>query len=346
MLPKQFFPDGLCTAVTSSHRCNQPIAPFQTWYCADHSRDCNELRLTYKKTNACGTVEGNADYHTMLCSYPADVKHLEVEDIDKIIDDFENREGKVKRCLDRRTAFRSVCRHADTQDQNHANDDARVKKLGTDCVAYISKLQNVLAEKWRELDARQGLMEARAREFREQEQLLSEQAKRAAEQAKRAEDELLALEQRKTKVVNTGNRADLTIIRSDIIQNSQPQQPSTSAQKKRDKKKRQADNKLIEKQISVANAERLKQRGEIVDELQRTRNFKKLAEVKDTVYITLLRLHVNRLYDHLAIARPTLGEDVYEGLKESVLTNAQLLQLMAEVKKTDPARAQELLQYR
>jgi hypothetical protein len=80
--------------------------------------------------------------------------------------------------------FRDVCRHPDTRDQNHATDDLRVTKIGTDCAEYIHSLQSHLAERWRQALEQQALADSRAKDLREKARLAQEQQALADSQAR------------------------------------------------------------------------------------------------------------------------------------------------------------------
>lgn len=357
MLPPKFSPDGFCVAAVRGQRCSRKVAPYQTWFCDEHFATCNAKNSFYKQLDACGSKENNRNYRTMLCTYPADIQNLDIHEIEAIIVDFTKREEKVRACLNRRVAFRDVCRHRDTQDQNHATDDLRVTKIGTDCTEYIRNLQSHLTERWERAVEQQRQADARAKELREKARLAREQQAMADSQARLAREETLRRDHEASlaeeesnkltkglqKVQSLHHLAARGVVESDL---NYPLQPAakTKSQKKREKlkvKERQA--KQDQEDFAEIQAEHLRQRTEILDKLRDPDNFKQLKGIPQSAYTALFAIIAVGLYEHLQIPVPPLGSDVFGGVFNSNVTNAQLLSLVAEMHKQTVPTVKALL---
>lgn len=343
MLPQKFSPDGFCVAAVRGQRCNREVAPYQTWFCDEHFATCNAKNSFYKQLDACGSKENNRNYRTMLCTYPADIQNLDIHEIEAIIVDFTKREEKVRACLNRRVAFRDVCRHRDTLDQNHATDDLRVAKIGTDCTEYIRNLQSHLTEKWQRALEQQRQADARAKELREKARLAREETLRRDHEASLAEEELNKLTKDLEKVQTLHHLAARGVVESDL---NHPFQPAakTKSQKKRERlKAKEREAKQDQEDFAEIQAEHLRQRTEILDKLRDPDNFKRLKGIPQSAYTALFAIIAVGLFEHLQIPVPPLGSDVFEGVFNSNVTNAQLLSLIAEMHKQTVPTVKALL---
>lgn len=318
MLPNRFQPDGRCVAVLQTgKRCGRPVKIFSMIYCAIH-HGCEALRRsTYKQDDACGTLESNPNYVNMICS-EVDLHSLSIPEIERLLDDYIKRQKRVSECIQRRKSFRNSCRHPETQDQAHVNDDSRVQGMQVDCAGLVEQLTARLKSEW---DKNLDLSE----EFRAKEKRLIEEAESARRQAESAERILSEVRRVGAKIEEINNPLPASQFRNP---------PSKRSGNKKSRKSRKGKEPASKPESEWTPEDRSAVQAAIL-----------LAQQESVQWNALLTLQLRHMHHELGLPRPTFT-DVWTYLFDSSFSTDQITAFAVQLENTNKETMNELLRFR
>ena len=277
----------------------------------------------------------------MRCEYP--LNSLELDEMERIIRDFESRQGKVRTCIKRRNTFRTACRHPATRDQKHADDDERVVKLGDDCLQYIEQLKSILSQKWEQLQLLRVETDKVARQRRQEAAQLSKEAAQLSKEAETAEAIVRRIDQQAKQVgdIATMRNCVAAQVESSSLQSrSSRKRANAKGKGKANAQKDVAESAMLQEAMENARKERRAQRLSLLEELRTASGTKFLMTMhREDAYDAFLRMLVGSLYEHIGLPEVPLlydlKQDIYRMLDDGVLSNHQLLGLISEVKRAN-----------